>query len=81
MRLSGACCVGIFLLTGFTNTTTATSDLRLVDATARQDAAAVRQLIDEGVPGLHFYALNRSQACGEILEALGRGAPPAACHE
>jgi len=40
-----------------------------------------RQLIDEGVPGLHFYALNRSQACGEILEALGRGAPPAACHE
>ncbi len=49
MRLSGACCVGIFLLTGFTNTTTATSDLRLVDATARQDAAAVRQLIDEGI--------------------------------
>jgi len=33
-----------------TNTTTATSDLRLVDATARQDdAAAVRQLIDEGI--------------------------------
>lgn len=49
MRLSGACCVGMFLLTSFANTTTATSDLRLVDATARQDAAAVRQLIDEGI--------------------------------
>jgi len=32
-----------------TNTPTATSDLRLVDAMARQDAAAVRQLIDEGI--------------------------------
>ena len=49
MRLSGACCVGVFLLTGFPNTTTATSDVRLVDATARQDAAAVRQLINEGL--------------------------------
>ncbi len=30
-----------------------------------------RKLIDEGVPGIHFYALNRSQACARILEALG----------
>ena len=30
-----------------------------------------RQLIDAGVPGIHFYALNRSQACGRILDALG----------
>ena len=30
-----------------------------------------RELIDEGVPGIHFYALNRSQACARILEALG----------
>lgn len=30
-----------------------------------------RELIDAGVPGIHFYALNRSQACGRILDALG----------
>lgn len=30
-----------------------------------------RQLIADQVPGIHFYALNRSQACQRILEALG----------
>lgn len=30
-----------------------------------------RELIDAGVPGIHFYALNRSPACERILEALG----------
>lgn len=30
-----------------------------------------RELIDTGVPGMHFYALNKSQACEQILEALG----------
>eukprot|EP00913_Durusdinium_trenchii_P028434 g26662.t1 len=30
-----------------------------------------RGLIDAGVPGIHFYALNRSQACEQILGALG----------
>lgn len=30
-----------------------------------------RELIDAGVPGLHFYALNKSQACQRILDALG----------
>ncbi len=30
-----------------------------------------RELIDQGVPGLHFYALNKSQACRKILDALG----------
>ncbi len=29
-----------------------------------------RQLIEEGVPGIHFYALNKSQACEMILDAL-----------
>ena len=29
-----------------------------------------RQLIDEGVPGIHFYVLNRSQACERILSDL-----------
>jgi methylenetetrahydrofolate reductase (NADPH) len=30
-----------------------------------------RQLIEAGVPGIHFYALNKSRACERILEALG----------
>jgi methylenetetrahydrofolate reductase (NADPH) len=29
-----------------------------------------RQLIEQGVPGLHFYVLNRSGACEQILNAL-----------
>lgn len=31
-----------------------------------------QQLIDAGVPGIHFYALNKSQACERILDALQR---------
>lgn len=33
--------------------------------------AQCRELVAEGVPGIHFYVLNRSQACEEILGALG----------
>ncbi len=33
-----------------------------------------RQLVDAGVPGIHFYALNKSQACERILDALGTNA-------
>jgi len=29
-----------------------------------------RELIDQGVPGLHLYALNKSHACRQILDAL-----------
>lgn len=36
-----------------------------------------RELMDAGVPGLHFYALNRSQACEQILNALGMQPSPA----
>lgn len=30
-----------------------------------------RELIDEGVPGIHMYVLNKSQACERILDGLG----------
>ncbi len=30
-----------------------------------------RDLIDAGVPGIHFYVLNQSKACERILDALG----------
>jgi methylenetetrahydrofolate reductase (NADPH) len=35
--------------------------------------AQCRELIDEGVPGLHLYCLNKSHACTRIIEALGLG--------
>ncbi len=38
---------------------------------------AIRQvegLIDRGVPGLHFYVLNKSQATRSVLAAVGRPA-------
>lgn len=44
-----------------------------VDYAVRQ----CRELIDQGIPGIHFYVLNRSQACEQILGALGVK-PPAA---
>jgi len=30
-----------------------------------------RQLLDHGVPGIHFYSLNRAASCAEILHNLG----------
>jgi methylenetetrahydrofolate reductase (NADPH) len=37
-----------------------------------------RELMDEGVPGMHFYVLNKSEATERILDALGIGAAHAA---
>jgi len=36
-------------------------------------------LIAQGVPGIHFYALNRSRACERILESIGKPSVQADC--
>jgi methylenetetrahydrofolate reductase (NADPH) len=30
-----------------------------------------RALLDHGVPGIHFYCLNRVPSCAEIIKNLG----------
>jgi methylenetetrahydrofolate reductase (NADPH) len=37
----------------------------------------VKELLDEGVPGLHFYVLNQSRATMEVLAQLGFARQPA----
>lgn len=34
----------------------------------------VQELMDQGVPGIHFYVLNKSQATAHVLNAVGRTA-------
>lgn len=41
--------------------------------------AQCRELMAAGVPGIHFYALNKSPACERILEALGFAATKSEC--
>ena len=38
--------------------------------------AQCRELIDQGVPGIHLYCLNKSHACTQIIETLGLGSQP-----
>ena len=38
-----------------------------------------RELMDAGVPGIHFYVLNKSQACERIFGALGMAPTSAEC--
>jgi methylenetetrahydrofolate reductase (NADPH) len=38
-----------------------------------------QELMQQGVPGLHFYVLNRSQACTRILDGLGLKPAQADC--
>ncbi len=34
-----------------------------------------QELLEQGIPGIHFYVLNKSEACGRIMESLGFGSP------
>ena len=47
------------------------SDLALVQQIGVEHATAqCQELLDGGVPGIHFYTLNRSPATVEVLERL-----------
>ena len=35
-----------------------------------------RRLLDHGVPGIHFYCLNRVPSCAEVIHNLGLAPAP-----
>ena len=39
--------------------------------TLDREVGQCQDLLDRGIPGIHFYVLNRSQACETILKTLG----------
>jgi methylenetetrahydrofolate reductase (NADPH) len=41
-----------------------------------QAAAQVQELIDSGVPGIHFYVLNKSDATSAVLNKLSLNGEP-----
>jgi methylenetetrahydrofolate reductase (NADPH) len=40
------------------------------DVGVEQATEQCRELIDQGIPGIHFYVLNKSQATGQVLDGL-----------
>ena len=77
---------GVRRMAGMNNTTVPPALLDRLDGVA-DDAEAVRRIgvevatelsrrmLDEGAPGLHVYALNRSESSREICANLGLGRP------
>ena len=72
-RIAALC--GAKLPPAFTNALESSADdqqqfQRGVDFAIEQ----TQQLIDRGVPGIHFYVLNKSEATSQVLEAVARPA-------
>lgn len=56
-------------------------DSRVADIGIEWATAQVRDLLEKGVAGVHFYTLNRSSATLSIYKALGASHPPAKAAE
>ena len=72
-RIASLC--GAKLPTSFTDSLESAADdqeqfQRGVDFAIEQ----TQQLMDSGVPGLHFYVLNKSEATSQVLQAVTRPA-------
>ena len=57
----------------------ATSDAEQFEVGVEFAIRQVRELIDAGVPGLHFYVLNQSPAAVRVLQAVGVTAHESRC--